>query len=667
MVASTTRKKKSRSSVRLGDLNFEEKRREVCGTVSNVSILELKVQCYKCSSRTIPNFLNLKWVVPNFCDTEAGILAFGDLVLQFEKLHLSSMADISGFNELPTRLSCYVLNEFSAGNIKITKESIRDILGVPCGGKTIVTQVRCMRTHPVTEFWNKQFEKQKTNKPNVNSIGSAAVLQEIKGGKDIRDEDGKKLFVLNFLVLFATCFVEGNQRGSCNTKFLHNISNIDDVSKLDWCGYIFECLCKADKIWCEGKGLYFYGSVSTLILHYLDSKCASVGVTRKGLEWTTDTLKTEDKNLNISKEELNEKSDGEKNPKKLKPTEEGIANSLNLKYTKFVSSKQELEEELELCSQQYPENETYIEIKKKMQIYRDVESPRKASGEDVMTSTKTLLLKNAKTLNGDTICVGPFHVRTKNAPSVEDMRLLEWIFNKQAKGIEGEIATRTIVAYNLEYRTHVEKQEMYTLYPKAWLSMYIVNFVVDMLCAKELKNGDLERWYFPLNLTGEEGNIQKQRLLHVEDSKNVQSVKSNHYFLIVVNTQEEKVEVWDTLKGPVTKYKEEFNNVCTFLDDYINPQKSFFLYTKNVVDIPKQQDAHDCGIYLCYYLEFPDDVHKFQKKKVPSTHNWIWSLMPMVLLNPCSVGATFDDSFPSVCFSGKTVLGEASCWIILEF
>ncbi|KAI3699216.1 hypothetical protein L2E82_43347 [Cichorium intybus] len=514
-------------------------------------------------SRTSPK--SLYEAIRGMAEEEKSLLrniGFGD-ILKF------------GLNELPKRLACHVVNEFSSGNIKITIESIRDILGVPCGGKTIVTRLRCMKTHPGIEFWNKQFEKQKASKPNINAIGPAAVLQEIKGGKDIRDENAKNLFVLNFLVLFATCFVEGNQLGSCNTKFLHYISSIDEVSKLDWCGYIFECLGKAKKSWCEGKGLYFYGSVSTLI---------------------------------------------------------GIANSLNLKYTKFLSSKQELEEELELCSQQYPENETYIEIKKKMQIYRDVESPRKASGEDIMTSTKTLLLlKNAKTLNGDTICVGPFHVRTKNAPSIEDMRLLEWIFNKQAKGIEGGIATRTIVAYNLEYRAHVEKEEMYTLYPKAWLSMHIVNFVVDMLCAKELKNGDLERWYFPLNSTGEEGNIQKQRLLHVDDSKNVQSVKkfffpifkSNHYFLIVVNTQEEKVEVWDTLKGPVTKYKEEFNNVCTFLDDYINPQKSFFLYTKNVVDIPKQQDAYDCGIYLCYYLEFPDDVHKFQKKKVPSTHNWV--------------------------------------------
>ena len=85
-------------------------------------------------------------------------------------------------------------------------------------------------------------------------------------GKYIRDENAKKLFVQNFLVLFATCFVEGNTVGSCNTKFLHYITSIDKVKELDWCGYTFDRLGEAAKSWREENGSYFHGSVTTLIV-----------------------------------------------------------------------------------------------------------------------------------------------------------------------------------------------------------------------------------------------------------------------------------------------------------------------------------------------------------------------------------------------------------------
>ena len=82
---------------------------------------------------------------------------------------------------------------------------------------------------------------------------------------------------------------------------------------------------------------------------------------------------------------LNKKGvEGKRKPKKQKLT----TNGLNEKFAKFVSAKEELEEELELWSQQHPNDETYVELRKKMKFWNDAESSRNDAESSAESSRK---------------------------------------------------------------------------------------------------------------------------------------------------------------------------------------------------------------------------------------------------------------------------------------
>ncbi|KAI3767751.1 hypothetical protein L2E82_18134 [Cichorium intybus] len=434
-------------------------------------------------SRTSPS--SLFDAIRNFLEEQKSII---------RSIGFGTILEIN-FDEIPTALSFHVINEYTFGNINITKERIHNILGVPNGGKEIDFKKRRLRNDSVVKQWKQQYEAKSASGTNPRSV-----LKKMKQKKDLS-------------------------------------SNKDDI---------------------------------LLFLHYMDSKSES----RKGLKWTTKELRKESELIEkgVEGEESNEKGvKGEKKLKKQKTTEKGVegeeSNEKGVKGEKKLKKRKTIEEvegenkpkkqktrekdmvkllesaysmfekQFLLCSQRCPQNETYIAIKEKMQTHA-----AEPSTEDLAEA----LLSLKGTWNGDTMHVGPFRVRTENAPSAEDTRLLEW---------------------------------------ENWNSWERIATKRSSCC------------------------------------KNVQSIKlDEHYFLIVVNIPEEKVEVWDTLKGPLSEYNEYLGNVVTFLDSYTKPKSSFSRYTKKVADIKKQEaDSNDCGIYLCYYLEFPDDVHKFQKEEMTNT------------------------------------------------
>ncbi|KAL4565667.1 hypothetical protein LXL04_029770 [Taraxacum kok-saghyz] len=391
-------------------------------------------------------------------------------------------------------------------------------------------------------------------------------------GKDIRDENAKKLFVQNFLVLFVTCFVEGNTVGSCNTKFLHYITSIDKVKELDWCGYTFDRLGEAAKSWREENGSYFHGSVTTLIVHYMDSKYA----TRKRLEWTPDKLWTEDGNLNNSEEELNRNVvEGEKKPKKQKLTTNGLnkkgvegkkkpkkqkltTNELNEKFAKFVSAKEELEEELELWSQQHPNDETYVELRKKMKIWNDAEATAKA----------LLSLKDAETWSSAnlrleyTVSIGPFRISSTKAIDGREKRIIQWVYRKANNNDEWVAIINNGAA--IEKRLMMEHLNL-----DSWLNEGIINYVSQYLCTRACESPrNLKYWYFPSYLEKEtrnadfEKNIKEvsKTWVHPKETDSlglklrkieqifVPVCHGGHFKLVVVNMKTKKLEEWDTLK-----------------------------------------------------------------------------------------------------------------------
>lgn len=167
------------------------------------------------------------------------------------------------FNEIPLRLAYFLVQKFShttssieltIGNIQITRESIHEMFGVPIGGKDIQTGQRSKKGENITKMWRNQYKS--------GVVRSKEVMERI-----INSGDTGILFVLNFLVLFTSTMIEGNQLGSVNTKFLPYITNEEEVTKLDWSGYILNCLKVAVRSWKdESTGVFFVGPLSTLVV-----------------------------------------------------------------------------------------------------------------------------------------------------------------------------------------------------------------------------------------------------------------------------------------------------------------------------------------------------------------------------------------------------------------
>lgn len=79
----------------------------------------------------------------------------------------------------------------------------------------------------------------------------------------------------------------------------------------------------------------------------------------------------------------------------------------------------------------------------------------------------------------DTTRVGPFKVRTTQAPTVDDWKLLELCFGK----VED---TMIVVGVEDNEAFHVNKDKFCKgLTPEGWISTGFINCVEDMLCVRE--------------------------------------------------------------------------------------------------------------------------------------------------------------------------------------
>ncbi|GKA17192.1 hypothetical protein Tco_0697029, partial [Tanacetum coccineum] len=88
----------------------------------------------------------------------------------------------------------------------------------------------------------------------------------------------------------------------------------------------------------------------------------------------------------------------------------------------------------------------------------------------------------------DTTRVGPFKVRTTQAPTVDDCKLLESCFGK----VED---TMMVVGVQDNEAFRVNKDEFCkALMPAGWVSNGFINCVADMLCVREYIKGDVQRW-----------------------------------------------------------------------------------------------------------------------------------------------------------------------------
>lgn len=372
----------------------------------------------KSSSRVVP--------APLYSATTTVLLTHEQKEL-IQSIGFGSILDL-GINEIPVLLGRYVVDNFNhetssiclpTGKIQITRQSIHDLLAVPIGGEKIVTRQRHKKSDKVTQIWKQQF--------TVKNIRPSDVVEQLKENKYIQDKAKRKqLFVLNFLVLFTSCMIARNKLGTCNATFLPLITSIDRASQLDWCGYILDCLIEAGKELSLGKtGAFFGGSLSTLVLHYVDStKCNNVIVPRKRpaiTEWTTALLNQREfaelRDGGFGRGEILTKStaeeeENESEQRQNTSKEEDYEEYVHSVYKRVLSCKHDFEDAVNRGLILYPENSLIAEMQSKMKALFGSHEPRDEDEFDESTDPPPILLN----ISGTDEPGGSFssaHLRTK--------------------------------------------------------------------------------------------------------------------------------------------------------------------------------------------------------------------------------------------------------------
>ncbi|CAI9265647.1 unnamed protein product [Lactuca saligna] len=103
--------------------------------------------------------------------------------------------------------------------------------------------------------WKKQFE-------NIDKFRLKQLKNELVQTSATDDN-----FRINFLVLFISTFYESTSMCKCNLNPLYLIRRDTDLSSIDWCDYIMDCLVRTKKVYNpEKESSFFYGPAAYLMV-----------------------------------------------------------------------------------------------------------------------------------------------------------------------------------------------------------------------------------------------------------------------------------------------------------------------------------------------------------------------------------------------------------------
>lgn len=142
--------------------------------------------------------------------------------------------------------------------IKITKEKIHKVFGLPKTRKGLFDLDMVSEDHQVFDGWMKELEGVKANATNYKKI-----IQ--------KSEQVDMNFKLGFIALFVNTFAESIPMGTNNLVPVRALVEVDDISKIDWCAYLLYCVKNSKGRWRpDNPKCYYRGSLLLLLLIYCD-------------------------------------------------------------------------------------------------------------------------------------------------------------------------------------------------------------------------------------------------------------------------------------------------------------------------------------------------------------------------------------------------------------
>ena len=169
--------------------------------------------------------------------------------------------------ELPLKLGYYVIDRLNLESLcvelcngrylNVNSQSVHEMLGLPIGGIPLRDLEFVDEDDPDSCMfdWKNQFPSLKDLR--LNKLKNQMLLSRA----------GDYNFIINFLVLFINTFCESTSMGKCNLAPLNHIKRDTDISKIDWCNYIFNCVIRTKNAYNPANtNSYFYGPVAYLVV-----------------------------------------------------------------------------------------------------------------------------------------------------------------------------------------------------------------------------------------------------------------------------------------------------------------------------------------------------------------------------------------------------------------
>ncbi|PWA48124.1 ulp1 protease family, C-terminal catalytic domain-containing protein [Artemisia annua] len=185
--------------------------------------------------------VNLKNVIESLTDGQMKVL---------EEMGFGNFRADFNFDSTPTALAMWVCKSFDAKNciltlsnirnIKVTREMIHDILGIPIGDIKVVSLPQNTTEDPTTARWRATLPLSVYDPDGEKSKRKIPISRLESHLTSMTDEGW--VFKIGFLVGFFSIFAHANKDGTVNQRFLPSVEDIEKVPNLDWCTYCLECM-----------------------------------------------------------------------------------------------------------------------------------------------------------------------------------------------------------------------------------------------------------------------------------------------------------------------------------------------------------------------------------------------------------------------------------------
>ncbi|KAJ1378580.1 Ulp1 protease family, C-terminal catalytic domain [Sesbania bispinosa] len=197
--------------------------------------------------------------------------------------------------------------------------------------------------------------------------------------------------------------------------------------------------------------------------------------------------------------------------------------------------------------------------------------------------------------------------------------------------------------------SYLEQEDLSTMKPRGWVSNMVFLLAPKLFMAHEMgSKGQLSRYMFKSRLvsrvigelesfdTGEQKRWTSRSVRDlVDDSTSIHELRAcsmvfapgllnHHWFCYAVDKEQEKMFVLDSVDEHSLQDQRRLDNAmkCRLgeLLRILNPKShnNSDNLAIEYVDLPRQHNGHDCGIYVLKYMETWDGVTKYGDKSMPN-------------------------------------------------